>query len=161
MGSAEAPAPVFIALCLRGRWGKEGGGLAKLDINSNGLKGISGVIETDVIFAATASPSSLHRAQFYRDATLTPAASERHCTPLHEETEDDAALTLCQITSHRPLGVTVPIWKRQQEASPLVSCHFDCLMWSRPGFRDCEPRRWIFNLRVPSTCFLESLFMDA
>lgn len=48
MGSAKAAAPVCLALCL-GAWR-----LAKLDINSDGLNGISGVTETDVIFAATA-----------------------------------------------------------------------------------------------------------
>lgn len=88
---------------MRGGWR-----LAKLDINSDGLNGISGVTETDVIFAATAFLFLLG-VQFCRDTTLTPAAGESHCTRMHEEAADDAALTLCQTAPHRPLGVTVPI----------------------------------------------------
>lgn len=62
-----------------------------------------------MIFAATAFLRLSHRVQFCRDTTLTPAALESHCTHIHEEMVDDAVLTLCQIASHRPLGVTVPI----------------------------------------------------
>lgn len=69
--------------------------LAKLDINSDGLNGISGVTETDVIFAATAFLLFLAVFSFCRDTTLTPAASESYCTLTHEEVVDDAVLTLC------------------------------------------------------------------
>lgn len=82
---------------------------SKLDINSNGLNGISGVSETDVIFATTAFLFFLAVFSFCCDTTLTPAAFESHCTHILQEMVDDAVLTLCQITSHRPLGVTVPI----------------------------------------------------
>ena len=79
MGPSESPTPVFIALCPEGGGGVGGWRLPKLDINSDGLNGISGVTETDVIFAATASPFLLASVHFYHDATLTPAALQRHC----------------------------------------------------------------------------------
>lgn len=107
MGSARASALVFIALCLRrGGWSWR---LATLDINSYGLNGISGVSETDVIFCSRSFLFLSGWVQFCHVTTLTPAAFENHCTAIVEEMLDDAVLTLCHVTSHRPLGVTVPI----------------------------------------------------
>lgn len=61
--------------------GGGGGGwqLPKLDINSDGLNGISGVTETDVIFCSHSFPLLSCGVHFYHDATLTPAALQRHC----------------------------------------------------------------------------------
>lgn len=147
MGSAEAPALVFIAKCLEEMWR---GWLAKLDFYRQ-IKWDYWCHQDICDLCSHSFPFLFQRAQICHDTTLTPAVLVSHCTQMYAEVVMMAVNPLKDCTASSIGGHCSHLKKK---GGSLWSVVLPFWLPNLKHIRDynIEPRWWIFCGFINVSC---------